>query len=481
MTFWTDARAHTAAIPRNHVIAWGVAALAMALLSFDLRLMNDGDTFWHIRAGEWMLDHRAVPHADMFTATRAGQPWFTYEWLSEVVMALAYRGAGFGGVMLLSTMAIGAAMTPLMLFLLRRLSIPTALITAAVALACAAPNLLARPHVLALPVMLIWTGALLDARSAGRAPSFALLPLMALWANLHGGFIFGIAFIAPLALEALVDGRPRAQIVQWALFGFASVGAALLTPAGIGGLLAPLQVLSMKALPLGGEWIASDFSKPSAFEAALALVVTIIVTRRVSIPIVRLLVLLGLTHMALQHGRYQLMFGLIGAMAIADSLASAFPRGPARTINLYWAPAAAVAIALIAGLRLAAPVRLPERITNPASAIAAIPDDLRDKPMFNEYAFGGALIFEGLRPYIDSRMDVFGDDFLMRYEAATKGDRATVNEIFKTNAIGWTILAKQAPLVDLLDHTPGWRRLYADDVAVIEVNDACLNRHICGL
>ena len=73
----------------------------------------------------------------------------------------------------------------------------------AAALALTMPHLLARPHVLAMPVMLAWVGGLVAAADRRGAPSFWLLPLMALWANLHGGFVFGLVLIAPIALDAV--------------------------------------------------------------------------------------------------------------------------------------------------------------------------------------------------------------------------------------------------------------------------------------
>ena len=77
------------------------------------------------------------------------------------------------------------------------------MLTAFAALVLSAGHFLARPHVLALPVMLAWVGGLLSASERREAPSFWLLPLLALWANLHGGFVFRFAG----GLEGLQDGQ----------------------------------------------------------------------------------------------------------------------------------------------------------------------------------------------------------------------------------------------------------------------------------
>jgi hypothetical protein len=63
-------------------------------------LLSDSDTGWHIRTGEWILNKRRIPSTDLFSFTRTGQPWFAWEWLSDVSMAAAHSHFGLGGVAL---------------------------------------------------------------------------------------------------------------------------------------------------------------------------------------------------------------------------------------------------------------------------------------------------------------------------------------------------------------------------------------------
>jgi hypothetical protein len=86
--------------------------------------------------------------------------------------------------------------------------------------------------------------------------------------------------------------------------------------------------------------------------------------------------------------------------------------------------------------------------------------------VLNSYGMGGYLIFEGVRPYIDGRTDMYGDAFNARYDAAMS-DRAALQALLKEDHIAWTLLDPAAPAVKWLDSEPGWRRLYADRVAVI--------------
>src|SRR6266851_9188902 len=71
-------------------------------------LLTDSDTGWHIRTGEWILQTGRVPATDIFSFTNAGQPWFAWEWLSDVLMAIVHRHSGLAGVVLVSLLLLGA-------------------------------------------------------------------------------------------------------------------------------------------------------------------------------------------------------------------------------------------------------------------------------------------------------------------------------------------------------------------------------------
>src|SRR5229473_3088557 len=103
-----------------------------------------------------------------------------------------------------------------------------------------------------------WRGSADWSRRRRGAPSFWLLPLMALWANLHGGFVFGLVLIAPIALDAVLSADPKLRkslALRWAAFGVAALGLSCATPYGWNSLLASQKILGLGgALPLIMEW-----------------------------------------------------------------------------------------------------------------------------------------------------------------------------------------------------------------------------------
>lgn len=83
-------------------------------------LFGEGDTWWHIRAGEEILRAHAWPHTETYSFTAAGTDWIAYEWLGEVAMALAYRGGGLVGLKLLSLTLSGGMFLLLYIYATRR-------------------------------------------------------------------------------------------------------------------------------------------------------------------------------------------------------------------------------------------------------------------------------------------------------------------------------------------------------------------------
>jgi len=87
-------------------------------------------------------------------------------------------------------------------------------------------------------------------------------------------------------------------------------------------------------------------------------------------------------------------------------------------------------------------------------------------PVFNDYEFGGYLIFSGIAPFVDGRTDVYGDAFLKR--AATPNELPALLEQY---AVAWTLLDPSDARTALLDHLPGWRQVYGDDIAVVHASN----------
>lgn len=452
----------------------GLALAMFALCVFSPAILHDGDTWSHIATGDWILSHRAVPHVDPFTFSVAGKPWTAHEWLSEILLALAYRAGGFIGVGLLTAAAAAVAMFVIMKAAARDLGGPALIVVGGLALMLIAPGLLARPHILALPVAALWIRTVFSSRD--KAPPLGAALLMTLWANLHGGFAFGLALLAPLAADAVLAApaaRRLALARDWALFALAAVTAALVNPFGVEGLLFPVRLLGMPILSQIGEWGPESFDSPNALEAVILGLLALAMLRPFRLPPFRLAILIGLLHLSLSHVRHELLLALVAPVLLAKPLAQALD-APAEPMQLdrrvVLAGLAGVAIALaIVRVFLPAPVSAPYEATR--AALAALPPGYKDKPVLNGYGFGGYLIFEGVKPYVDGRADLFGDAFLRDYSRVARGERDALDALLADQHIGWTMFSPAQGAVAAMDATPGWKQVFADPRVVVHVRE----------
>jgi hypothetical protein len=450
--------------------ALAAALAAFALAAFSPGLLNDGDTYWHIRAGEWMITHSAVLRSDVFSYTASGNSWHTQEWLAEIAMALSWR-AGWPCVHLLFAGCAGLTAGVVAFFVRKRTGFIPALLTVVLGLACVTGNLLARPHMLALPLLAIWTAGLAAAREQNKSPSCWLIAVMPLWANLHGSFVFGLALAAALAIEAITLSEQRKKAaLGWSVFLLGATASAMITPFGFHTLLFPFQLSAMQGLGHIGEWRASDFSQISPFVLALLATLFVLGRGQVKVPPLRLLLLLGLTALALLHARHQMLLGVTAPILLAGALASTWP-SDGNSQPPVFAAFAMLALMGLTAVRLALPVTREDDAASPVSALAHVPRFVRETPVLNDYSFGGYLIWNGVKPFIDSRADLYGDIFLENYATIVSPDKDALAAALVFHHVRWTIFPRQAPVAKLLDATPGWRRFYADKLAVVHVHD----------
>jgi hypothetical protein len=82
------------------------------------------------------------------------------------------------------------------------------------------------------------------------------------------------------------------------------------------------------------------------------------------------------------------------------------------------------------------------------------------------------MIFEGVRPFIDGRAELYGDKFIGLFLDIAHPDPGVLKQTLVSRDIAWTILAPLNPAIVVMDTMPGWRRLYSDRYSVVHVRDA---------
>jgi hypothetical protein len=472
-----DSRATHAALP-----LWVGGFVYALLIVAGNGLLNDPDTMWQIKVGQWILDHGAVPETDIYSFTMQGQPWISSQWLAQVMYAEAYAIAGWSGPVVLAAAAIALTFALLARQLSARLSESATLVCIAAALALMTPHLLARPHVLAMPVMVLWIGGLMNAADQREPPSFKLLPLIALWANLHGGFVFGLFLTGPLALDALMNAEPPSRVrlaLRWAAFGCAALVATWCTPYGWNALLASKKILSLgSALPLISEWRPADFGSVGIFELVLLGGIGLALHHGVRFPLMRIALLLGLLHMALSQVRAAEILALVAPMVLAAPLARQVGGVDASASDGRKPPAPALVagllMALAAGTVAYASMHrfTPNTQGTPIAAVTEL-KKLNLARVFNDYDFGGYLIASDVPTFIDGRTELFGEKFFVDHNAASGlMEPDNLFRLLDDYKIEATLLRTQSAATKLLDHIDGWQKVYSDSIATIHLRSA---------
>jgi len=458
----------------------------LIFLSVGEILLRDSDTLWQIRIGQWIVENGAMPYTDVHSFTRLGEPWMSSSWLSQVLYAVSYQSLGWAGPVILTSLAIGATVTIFMYLFADYLDPTRAILLVTLAVLESGTHFLARPHMLAFPFMVAFLGGLMAAADRRSSPSWFLLPVLALWANLHGGFVLGLALIGPIGLEALwtCERKDRVRLtIQWTLFGIAAVVACCCTPYGWNTLIGAAKILSLgKLLSMIWEWMPANFATWSFFEFTLLGLIGLGFYRGLSLSVPRIILLLGLLWMALSHARNIEIFAFIAPLVVAKPFAEQLG-----TLRAAMTPAregqsrapvmmlAAIAVAVAGWASTQVFISHHPFAFLPSQTPVAAVDVLQKRQaqrIFSTSPFGGYLLSRDIKAFIDGRAELYGEQFVLDYfDAVTAKDVNTLLAMLDKYQIDATLLGPNLPATKVLDHIAGWKRVYADDIAVIHIRD----------
>ena len=480
MTLATDAAIDLDAVPARKVrlpssldhVALGLALfIIVALRGSDL--LRDPDSQWHVAIGRWIVAHGAVPTVDLFSYTYAGKPWIAKEWVSQLILYFTYEGAGWRGEVALTALVAAGSFVGLFAWFSRRMRVLAALALTLAAFGLSELHMLARPHVLVIPVVAGWMIALVSALERKGAPPLLAALLIVVWANMHGSFPFGLIMAGVLAAEGVAFAPADARFAlarRWALFLAVSAAATMISPFGWRAILVPMMMFgNADTLRFVNEW------RPLEFDA-LGMVAGYILAATAAILLLDMrrnafrLVAAGLVaYLMFRHVRFVSLFGLIAPILAARTAAFYMP--PATSGR--WVPAGA-RTAIAAGLGAMALVALAlVTVRHPAPTADVTPQEAYDAAMahgahgnvYNDYDFGGFLIANGVETFVDGRTDqLFLGDFLPDLKKAidAKDDTAFAG-IVARNGIGWALIRPRSKTSAHFDRMPGWTRLYEDE------------------
>jgi hypothetical protein len=186
----------------------------LAVLFIRAFYVSDPDIWWHLRTGDWILAHHAVPLTDPFSSYGMGKPWVAYSWLFDVLSASAFARLGLIAIVVWE-IAARLALSVALFHLVRGLcpGLWRAIALSAAGLWVMTEVIGPRPGMLTILFVILEFDILfsagrggLSAGRTGRTKALWLLPPMfAIWANWHIQFVYGLFVLGVFACEPMLN------------------------------------------------------------------------------------------------------------------------------------------------------------------------------------------------------------------------------------------------------------------------------------
>jgi hypothetical protein len=453
----------------------------------------DGDLSAHIRMGNLILSTRHIPTHSLASYTAAADPMVAHAWLAEIFFATLYNLGGLPLICVFAGIVVGATHGAIALFLRRHGADPRwAFLAALLSLSLASTHWLARPHLFSIVGSAI-TLFLLESERPKRNLYF--IPVYAVWANLHGGWLYGLAvvamYIAGELAEALISSEDRAYWLARAKRDAAAfliaAASTVVNPFGIALYREVLFAVTSSSLAKNmAEFLAPNFQDPGQWPFLLALLLTIaLLSMGVKrMPLNWLAVVIMSLFFALRSFRNIALFGVTAWPLIALHVARAFPK-PRRKFPLFtefarldphtrpgWYALPMAVLMLLVGLNRGSIGGLhviADHFDNKAFPVVAVEEakkaNLQGR-VFDAWGWGGYIMFAW--PQVKLHVDPlkFNDTTMVTYTTIENLHPDWLDEL-KRWQVKTIIVATKSPLAKALETATGWSKFYGDSTAVV--------------
>jgi hypothetical protein len=501
----------------------------LAFTTLSVRLLGDAGIGWHIRTGQLIFATHSIPRVDPFSSTMAGQPWFAWEWLYDMLVGGLDTAAGLNAVILFTAVIIAITFTWTFRLLLRRsTNFFLALILVLLAASASMIHFFARPHVVSWLFTVAWFWVLesseercFDPAANSSAPlSLWLLPLlMLLWVNLHGGFLvgfilLGIDWVSAVWQSIRLKGDRFDEVLQSILAGkrartlaFIALLSALATFVNPYGWKLHVHIYGY----LSNRFLMNhidEFQSPNfhgvaqkCFAGLLLLTLAALALKKREQGALRASQFLLLLLFAIYSGLYAsrnipvsslLLILVVGpwlsgaAERVGERLGGAFATPKPFFHRMHaidhglrghlW-PIAAVAlacwIAAHAG-KLGATQLMDAHFDAkrfPVAAVNYLEAHDVPGPILSPDSWGGYLIYRlypQTKVVLDDRHDLYGEEFFKSYLKMVHVEPGW-DDFLQQHQAGCILVPKDSALANILRETHDWKPIYNDDVTVLFV------------
>ena len=453
--------------------------------------IDDPDIWWHLRTGQWIVAHGHVPIEDPFSIFGAGKPWIAYSWLFEVLVYGLHGYFGLTGLVAFTvTMSLIVALTIHLLLRRARLPFVAEVLLLAVIFASLKPLLSPRPWLFSILFTAIELILIFSLRRSWKLPSALLLPMLfVLWANLHIQFVYGLAILAFLTVESIVNrfassGLPHSDshaltvTHSFLLLGSCLV-ATLVNPYHYGVYLAIIEYVTQSGAFQNISELHPMFFRSLADWLVLSLTLTgaflLGWQRRWNIFYLALFVMASF--LAFRARRDVWFMALVVAAIVSEFTSTekyrdffVFTRERVVAVLLSFF-VCLYGLSQIRGVSENSLAKVVE-LHFPAQAVKFIKSSQLAGPLYNSLDWGGYLIWSlpELPVAVDGRTNLHGDERIASSVATWNGSTTWEKdpELLRARLI---IAQTGKPLTYLIRGNPRYRLVYEDNTAAVFVVD----------
>jgi hypothetical protein len=456
-------------------------------------LLADPNTGVHVRAGEWILGHHAIPRQDLFSFTLGGRAWCDWEWLSDVLYALLFRVRGLSAIVAFHLALL--CLVSVILYRTARLRVGPTMAFAVTCLVMATTTVhwLARPHLFSWLFVGVFCFLLERAGVTGEYRLLLPLPiLMILWLNLHPGFVAGLLVLGAWFISALLqhwsatDGddryyrRRNYTLWLWLMLA-ACLAATCVNPyfLRLDRHIASYLFSSSSVTSHVAEWLSPDLRNPRLhwFELLLPLAAGAALWQGLRGDVAHCATVLGSMHLALGSVRNVPLFAIVavgplaatteallrrssfGVQLDAGEHALGLRRSRALTVASY-----VLGFAVLLGVLWRGPVGFGPASSLPIDAARHLPAGR----LFTTDSWADYLIYTqpGRTVFFDCRNDAYGAEVVEDYitvMTATPGWQSVLDKY----SLNVALVPTKSPITAALSLSRDWKLFYQDSVAAV--------------
>jgi hypothetical protein len=462
-------------------------------------LLQDCDTGYHIRAGEYIFNTLSIPKHDMFSFLSPPLPWVAHEWLPEIIMAAIHKIFGLTGIVIFFSFLI--SIVYYFLFKILQSWNDNIIVTSIViifVIVSSQMHWLARPHIFSMLFVLVWY-FLLNANqySNQRKILYLQIPLMLLWVNTHAGFIIGFIlngiYLSGNMVELISSSGPERNVIKKKviLLGLTSAACfivSLVNPYGYQILLFPFKLVTEKFIMNHiREYLSPNFHLLwiLPFEIFLLFTLAVLAISKEKLNLVDLTLILLFLHMSLFSARYIPLFGIIAAPIVTKQLKNLLAVSNGKFLNFLKKKGGSLseidasannfilpAVVFMIVVLLSFSGHLTHSFDPESKPVAAsnfLEREYIKGNMFNNDEFGDYIIYKNYPMYkvfIDGRNDMYGVRLLKDYSKMINFETGW-EKISERYNITWIIYDSSSPFSRYLIQNKDWYLIYADKVANI--------------